>query len=473
MLSWTRCCFCPAIVAPPRAAVHHLCQGNHNVYPQCGSWASASNAVYGKSAAEDLEDQLRFEEGDDPVEAAAHDPLTLISQPSAPVVVPPPPTVPPPAVPAPQQGTAEAEDPTAGQAVPVIGGIGMTGAVGGEPVQPQPAGLPQQQPAQAAAEAAVVRAAESAAAADAQQPVPAAAAAAAVDAQTQSTSAGHPLVQQAVLAKEQPMVKTAQDKPAQPAPSAANGAAGSSTAQAAPGRDGEASNSSNASAASSDIATAAVTAAAGPGAPLVPQAALGKQSPTKPKLAMLDGDEKQFQLQLQSSRLGKSVYDLLVQVGSLRGLLAGVNCSQCHAAPLQPQQNEFCLRATSDGQVRTGSFDPMPWILEAMETWVHGRLPSCTWPAGDQGNQGAAEGAAEAGGGAAERCRGRAGGPEAAAAVSGVCCGAHCRAASPRHCFVHSACQSDGSGAAPRKAALALYSGTSGITQRQKHGTRN
>jgi hypothetical protein len=296
---------------------------------------SFTAAVYGKSAAEDLEDQLRFEEGDDDVpHALAHDPLTLISQPSPPLVVPPPPTAPPPAVPAPQLVAAAVEDAGARPA-PVTTGTSTLPAGGGvETVQPQPATILQADTATAAAEPAALLTAEQTAAADAQQQSTATVAASAAAADTKSAATQQPAVTRPV-ADAAPA--TAVGKP--PYPEIVwHGTPSDSSASAVPdgGRTLQdrtaASSTGNASAIVAPAAAAVIPAAvsAGPAAPLVPQIVPVRQMPPEPRLLTLDADDKQLQLQLQSSRLGKSVYDLLVQVQSEFGRVLKATLSNCH-----------------------------------------------------------------------------------------------------------------------------------------------
>ena len=290
--------------------MHYDCGGTE-VFP----WA----AVYGKSAAEDLEDQLRFEEGDDGPDALAHDPLTIISQPMPPIVVPPPPSAPPPAVPAPQLTAAEAEAAIAAQAPRIIGATGQPADTGAESVQPQPADVPKPDSAQAAAEPAVAVTADSSALVQQQHAPDTAVATAAADAQAATSQ--QPAVA-GPAAGSAPTSGTA--KPLPPEPAQRDAPAGTVAADAVPSRRGALLNSSNVRVAGSSgviVAPATAAAALGPiatvagsAAPLVPQIVPAKQLGSEPRLLTLDAEDKQLQLQLQSSRLGKSVYDLLVQV---------------------------------------------------------------------------------------------------------------------------------------------------------------
>lgn len=251
------------------------------------------------------------------MEAAAHDPLTLISQPSPPIVVPAPLMVPPPAVPAPQQGTADGQGPAAGEASPVIGDASATGATGGDGTQPQPPGITQPEPAQAAVEPA----GSGAAAVGGQEMEPATSVI--EPPQGQATDA-QPSVRQVVPSAQLQTPQAQADQPAQPAPLAGSAAVSVSTAQAAPDKSVEEANASNVTTIGNGSAAAA--AAAGKSTLQVPQAVLEKQSAPEAKLAALDADDKQFQLQLQSSRLGKSVYDLLVQVGLFQSVSSLLQC---------------------------------------------------------------------------------------------------------------------------------------------------
>lgn len=284
-------------------------------------------AVYGKSAAEDLEDQLRFEEGDDDeaANALAHDPLTLLSQPSPPVIVLPPSSPPPPpAVPAPRLIPGDVADASLGPGPTVTGRDGRPGSAGAGSVppqlQPQPAN-PVQADAAQAAEPAVIQTAEPAAAAsEVRQPVSSSAAAAAAAAESAARDPQHPAVNKPAVAGS-----AAQDAPSagtgkhpQPAQlDAGRPDAASSTVAAEPAPDSgvaspDGSIARAAGNASAAAAAAVAAAAAHPAAALVPQVIPAKQPETEPRLLALNADDKQ--LQLQSSRLGKSVYDLLVQV---------------------------------------------------------------------------------------------------------------------------------------------------------------
>jgi hypothetical protein len=281
--------------------------------------------VYGKSAAEDLEDQLRFEEGDDDdaADALAHGPLTLLSQPSPPIVVPPPSSAPPPpAVPAPSV-TPEGFKGVPLEPTPIVASAdGLPGSAGAEAMlpqlQPQPAN-PVQADTSQGAQPAVLQTAVPAAVSDVQQHVgpsaaAAAAAAAAAMGDTQRPTATGSVAQDASAAST--------GKHSQPGHGRPDAAASTVAAEPAPHRGGAQPDSSDASSAGNASATAAVAAvtaaAAPPAAALVPQVIPAKQPEADPRLLALNADEKQFQLQLQSSRLGKSVYDLLVQV-PLRG----------------------------------------------------------------------------------------------------------------------------------------------------------
>lgn len=277
-------------------------------------------AVYGKSAAEDLEDRLGDDEGDSQAEAPALDPALLIPPPT-PAVVPPPPMVPPPVVPPPQQAAAASvQQPAAAGAssqTPGTGSspIGVGAGTGGHAAQAPAAADPRQ------AESALPTAQQAAGAADAH-------AAAATQQQQQqppvtpivlepgglpAPSADQPAVQPGLSAAQPQALPP--ENPVSVQPTAADfSGAGPTPAQLA--TVSNTSSVSVASIASSDGAAAATAEVAGKAAMPVPQAVLGKQpASTKvtPKLATPESEDKDFPLRLQSSRYGKSVYDLLVQ----------------------------------------------------------------------------------------------------------------------------------------------------------------
>lgn len=279
--------------------------------------------MYGKSAAEDLEDRLGDDEGDSQAEAPTLDPALLIPPPT-PVVVPPLPTVPPPVVPPPQQAVAEdvQQQAAAGVSPHVPGAgssqIGVGAGTGGHSVQGSPAASPRQ------SESAVPTAQQAAGAADAQ------AAAAAQQQQRQqpvaptvlepggspARTADQPLLQPGPSAARPQAVPPDEPVPAQPTAAKVAGAGPAQVEQAAVS---DAANGTIVGIGPSSGAAAAAVGPAGQAAAPVPQAVLGKQpgsTEAASKLAAPESEDKDFPLQLQSSRLGKSVYDLLVQVRS-------------------------------------------------------------------------------------------------------------------------------------------------------------